>query len=72
MNNTITNKPGPSLAWLFYAGLLLLLLATLPLSPAGSEAPELSPWHLLNETGNPIPVVTAGKAVFYPEGLRHF
>lgn len=39
---------------------------------ADPEAPGLSPWHLLDETGGPAPVVSAGKAVFYPDDLRHF
>ena len=39
---------------------------------ANPDAPELSPWYVLDESGDPTPALTAGRAVFYAEDLRHF
>ncbi len=34
--------------------------------------PELSPWHLLNSPSDSIPVLTAGKSMFYKQDLRSY
>lgn len=39
---------------------------------ANPDAPGLSPWHLLDVSGDSTAVVTAGKALFYAEDLRRF
>ena len=38
---------------------------------ANCDAPELSPWHLLNESGS-APILSVGRAVFYEEDIRYF